>query len=99
MGEEYKSKRNIFQNIGLFITAIASLATMASIWYQLRSQRPEITVAITDLQNLTSPPKVSQLTAKYTFAQKPVADLWQVKIALINSGAIEPCISNVLSAA
>lgn len=86
MGEESQSKRNFFQTAGVVITVLASLASVVSVWYQIRRAAPEITVALTDIQNLTKPPKVSELTARYEFGGKQVTDLWQVKVTLINTG-------------
>lgn len=81
-----KKLRSLIQTIGIVITLLASLATLASLWFQVRQSKLRIDAVTQYVQNLTNLPKVPQLTASFKFAERDVADLWQLKLVLSNTG-------------
>ena len=82
----FKIFPGLLQTIGLIVALVASVATLASVWLQVRKASPHVDVILQSAQNLTNLPQIPQLKAEFKFDQRSVSDLWQVRVSLLNSG-------------
>jgi hypothetical protein len=65
---------------------IASIATIISLWLQLRASSPVIDATILSREQLTSPPQEKSIKVIYSFNERPVTNLWKVNLQFRHAG-------------
>ena len=83
-------KPSIFVRVGKTLFAwsavIASIATVISLWIQLRPSSPQIEGLVTRKEQLTAQPQDKQLKVTYEFGNRQVQDLWKIRLQLKQIG-------------
>lgn len=82
----FKSYTGILRTLGVIVTLTACVATIGGFYFQIRQANPRIDVILQSNQNLTYLPQIPQLKADFRFDERPVRDLWQSRLTLLNSG-------------
>lgn len=76
---------DLFQKLAIIIALLASLATVISVWLQIRQPATKIDVLI-ESEHLTAIPQIPDLRAEFSFRDKLVSDLWRLSVRITNTG-------------
>ncbi|MFC1467314.1 hypothetical protein ACFLQY_01290 [Verrucomicrobiota bacterium] len=75
-----------FQRVAVTVALIASLATVFSVWRQVKSSAPHITATVTESESLTKTPNVPKLKSSFSYDDRTVSDFWRLRLSFINDG-------------
>lgn len=75
-----------FQRIAVIIALLASLATVFSVWRQVKKSTPHITATVIESESLTKTPNVPKLKSSFTYDDRAVSDFWRLRMLLLNDG-------------
>ncbi len=74
------------RRIGLLIASAASVATVATLWLQVRTRSVEAQIQILGTAQLTNPPELPGLLIAVTHNGRVITDLWKVRLRFVNTG-------------
>lgn len=77
---------SIIHQLTIPITFILAIYGVITIFDRFHKPNPEISVAITTVDQITSLPQVTDLKAEFKYRGRVVKDLWRVRLRIFNSG-------------
>ncbi|EGQ8609220.1 hypothetical protein GNT15_24645 [Vibrio parahaemolyticus] len=81
------STKNFIEKAGFIVGILSLVVTIYAAWEQMRDSNPEFNISTIEKDKVTDLGDIPGLVASYSFNDKPIQNLWKMKVKIRNDGS------------